>query len=119
MTAAADCLILLIALLHIWIFALESFLWQSPRGMKAFRLTPERAALTAPLAKNQGVYNSFLAAGLLWSQLEADPFARKLKFFFLGCVFVAGLVGGLTVSKRIYFIQSLPSALAAALLIFS
>jgi putative membrane protein len=118
MNAAANALVALIAILHVWIFVLESFLWQKPRGLRAFSLKPEQAALTAPLAKNQGVYNSFLAAGLFWSLLSADPLGFQLKLFFLACVGVAGLVGGATVSKGIFLIQALPAALGLLFLAF-
>lgn len=104
----------LVAGLHGYIFILESFLWTTPRGRAAFKLTPEFALQTRTLAANQGVYNGFLAVGLVWGLLHPNPeFAKEIKLFFLGCVGVAGLVGGATSSRRIMGIQTAP-ALAAA-----
>lgn len=104
----------LVAGLHGYIFILESFLWTTPRGRAAFKLTPEFALQTRTLAANQGVYNGFLAAGLVWGLLHpVADFAKEIKLFFLGCVGVAGLVGGATVNRRIMGIQTVP-ALAAA-----
>jgi putative membrane protein len=109
-------LVALVALLHVWILILEMFLWTKPQGMKAFRNTPERAALTKVLAANQGLYNGFLAAGLLWSLVHPDPvMAFQLKAFFLGCVIVAALYGAWSVSRRILIIQGLPAFIALAI----
>lgn len=111
----ADTVVLLVALLHVYILVLEMFLWDKPRGMKAFGLKPEFAAQTKVLAANQGLYNGFLAAGLFWGLLQgADGGAFKV--FFLLCVLVAGLYGAATASKRILFIQSVPAALGLLLI---
>ncbi|QLF69662.1 DUF1304 domain-containing protein [Peteryoungia desertarenae] len=113
MSILALLLVALVALEHIYILVLEMFLWTTPRGMKAFGMKPEQAAQTRVMAANQGLYNGFLAAGLIWSLVHPDPaFAYQLKLFFLGCVVVAGLYGGATASKKIYVIQALPAALA-------
>ena len=90
-------------------------LWRTPFGMKTFKLTKEKAELTAPLAANQGLYNGFLAAGLAWG-LVADPsMAPSIKIFFLSCVLIAGLFGAATASRAILFLQALPAALALGL----
>lgn len=102
-------LTLLVAALHIWFLILEMFLWQKPPGLKAFRMSPEKAATTAVLAANQGLYNGFLAAGLIFSLIIG---AQTYVIFFLGCVIVAGLYGAHSVSRKIFFIQSLPALLA-------
>ncbi len=105
----AKVLIAFIAILHIYFLILEMFLWDKPMGMKAFGNNPEKAALTKVLAQNQGLYNGFLAAGLIWSLFAAMPFAIQLANFFLGCVLVAGLYGTMTASKKILYIQALPA----------
>ncbi len=105
----------LTAILHFWFFILETFLWQKKLGMKVFKLEREFAKKSAALAANQGIYNAFLAAGLLWSLIANNPEALHLKVFFLGCVVVAGIFGGITVSIRILFFQTLPAALALML----
>ena len=109
MKTAADVLVGLVALLHVYFLVLEMFLWDKPKGMKTFGLTPEKAATTKSLAMNQGLYNGFLAAGLLWG-VYAGAFDFKL--FFLGCVIVAGVFGALTASRKILWVQALPGALA-------
>jgi putative membrane protein len=107
----------LVAALHIYFLALEMFLWQKPLGLKTFRNTPEKAETTAVLAANQGLYNGFLAAGLIWGLLHASPiFAFQIKAFFLLCVIVAGAYGAATVSKRILYVQAAPAALALIVL---
>ena len=107
-------MIALTALIHVWILVLEMFLWQTPRGMKSFGTDPDFAARSAKLAANQGLYNGFLAAGLVWGVLVGDPLGAPVKLFFLGCVIVAGLYGAATVSRRILIVQALPAALALA-----
>ncbi|SPL71960.1 DUF1304 domain-containing protein [Acinetobacter stercoris] len=102
-------LILLIALLHVYILVLEMFLWETPRGMKAFGNTPEKARATKPLAQNMGLYNGFLAAGLLWAVIAPNHFYPSLAYFFLGCVLVAGIYGSITASRKIIFIQAVPA----------
>lgn len=118
MTLAADVLVALVALLHVWFLVLEMFLWDKPLGMKTFRQTPETAAITKVLASNQGLYNGFLAAGLLWG-LWLGAGGVPVKVFFLGCVIVAGLYGAATVGKKILFVQALPAAVAMALVLAS
>jgi putative membrane protein len=119
MYLVANVLVGLIAVEHIYILVLEMFLWQKPRGLKAFGLTPEKAALTVDLAKNQGLYNGFLAAGLIYALLVTNPVAAfHFKLFFSACVAVAGIYGGATVAKKIFFIQGVPglATLTAVLL---
>mgnify|MGYP000583389398 CR=1 FL=1 len=113
MNLAAMVLVALIALLHLYIMVLEIFLWTSPRALKAFGMTAEFAAQTKTLAANQGLYNGFLAAGLIWSLVYPLPgFAWQIAMFFLGCIAVAGIFGAATASRRILFIQTAPAVLA-------
>ncbi len=120
MHTLASALTVLIAALHAYFLVLEMFLWTTPRGRRAFGTTPEQAAQTATLAKNQGLYNGFLAAGLLWSVVAADAsMAFQLKLFFLGCVAVAGLYGAATVSRKILFVQAAPALLAIACVVLA
>lgn len=102
-------LTMLVAALHIWFLILEMFLWQKPLGLKAFRMSPEKAATTATLAANQGLYNGFLAAGLIFSLLTGQ---QTYVIFFLACVIIAGLYGTYSVNRKIFFIQSFPALLA-------
>jgi putative membrane protein len=115
LSTAANIVVFLIALLHVYILVLEMFLWDTPRGRKAFGMTPEQAAQTKVLAANQGLYNGFLAAGLFWG-LSLGAAGQGVKVFFLGCVLVAGLYGAATASRRILFVQALPAALGLVLL---
>jgi putative membrane protein len=115
MSLAADGVVALVALLHLYFLVLEMFLWDKPAGLRAFRQTPEQAAATKVLAANQGLYNGFLAAGLLWGLLLGAD-GRAVKLFFLGCVLVAGLYGAATASRKILYVQALPAALGLALL---
>lgn len=102
--------------LHGYIMVLEMFLWTSKRGRKAFNLTAEFAEQTKVLAANQGLYNGFLSAGLIWGLVHPNSlFAHQIRLFFLGCVSVAGVYGGLTSSRRIIFIQTVPAAVSIAL----
>jgi putative membrane protein len=112
MLAVGMALAGLVALLHVYFLVLEMFLWQTPRGLKTFAMTREKAAETAVLAGNQGLYNGFLSAGLVWGlqSVPAERFERTA--FFLVCVVVAGLYGAATVNKRIFFVQALPALLA-------
>ena len=105
-------LILLTALLHVYILILEMFLWQTPKGLKAFGNTPEKAQITKPLAQNMGLYNGFLAAGLLWAAIAPAELHQSLAYFFLGCVLVAGVYGSITASRKIIFIQAVPALIA-------
>jgi putative membrane protein len=118
MSIAANVVVALVALIHVYILVLEMFLWDKPKGMKAFGLTPEMAASTKVLAANQGLYNGFLAAGLLWG-LYLGGAGQGVKIFFLLCVLVAGLYGAATASRRILYVQALPAALGLLLLAFS
>ena len=104
-------LVLVVAALHAYFLVLEMLLWRTPVGLKTFRMSQEKADTTAQLAMNQGLYNGFLAAGLVWGLVRAD---RGAITFFLACVIAAGLFGGATVSKRIVLVQALPAALALA-----
>jgi putative membrane protein len=115
MQLIANIFTALVAALHIGFLILEMFLWQTPFGRRTFGLTPEFAAQSAKLAANQGLYNGFLAAGLIWGLLAGhDGF--YIKIFFLTCVIVAGLYGGFTVKKSIIVIQALPALIALVLL---
>lgn len=113
----STALVLLVALLHVGFLALEMFLWQKPLGRKVFGMKAEQAAATAVLAKNQGLYNGFLAAGLIWGALAGPELAGPVKTFFLGCVIVAGVYGAATVNVRIFLVQALPAILALAALL--
>ncbi|MBI3163815.1 MAG: DUF1304 domain-containing protein [Anaerolineales bacterium] len=113
MKLVSDLLIVLVALLHFYFLYLEMFQWDKPRGMKAFNLTPEFAKQSKRLAMNQGLYNGFLAAGLIWGLFAGDP----VKIFFLSCVIIAGIFGAFTVSKRIFYIQAVPAILALVILL--
>jgi putative membrane protein len=115
MKIAAQCLVILVALLHIWFLMLEMFLWQRPLGLKIFRNSPENAKMTAVLAANQGLYNGFLAAGLLVSFFLSPEQVFAFQVFFLSCIIIAGVYGALSFSRRILFIQALPAALALLL----
>jgi putative membrane protein len=114
MPVHAMVLVVLVALLHLYFLVLEMFFWRRPLGRKAFGTTEAQAETTATLAANQGLYNGFLAAGLLWSVISAEPPARSLASFFLGCVVVAGVFGAATVSRKIFFVQALPALIALA-----
>src|ERR1700742_3553204 len=105
----ANLLVALVSALHLYFLVLEMFLWTKPLGLKTFRNSPEKAAASAVLAANQGLYNGFLAAGLIWGLVQSVPgFAFEIKTFFLLCVIVAGLYGAATVSRRILYVQALP-----------
>ena len=117
MNLIANVLVALVAALHVFFLILEMFLWDKPQGLKVFRNTPEKAEITKVLAANQGLYNGFLAAGLIWGLLHGNPaFAFQIKAFFLLCVIVAGAYGAATVSSRILMVQALPAAVALAAL---
>jgi putative membrane protein len=112
MATLAAVLVALVAAIHVYILVLEMFLWRTPRGLKAFRMEQAFADASATLAANQGLYNGFLAAGLIWGLLAADPVGFQVRVFFLLCVIVAGLYGAATVSRRILLVQALPAVLA-------
>ena len=115
MTIAANIMVGLVALLHIYFLVLEMFLWDTPRGRRVFGTTPEFAAASKSLAANQGLYNGFLAAGLIWGLFAGDP----IRIFFLACVIVAGVFGAATVNLKILWVQAVPAAIALALVLTS
>lgn len=109
-------LIAIVAIQHLAFLIIEMFLWTNPIGMKIFKLSSEFAIMTKDLAANQGLYNGFLFAGLVWALFERNQFfAKKISIFFLGCVIVAGVYGAYSVSLRILYIQALPAFLALIL----
>jgi putative membrane protein len=113
----ANILVALVALLHGYFLVLEMFLWTKPQGLKTFGQSLEKATDSAVLAANQGLYNGFLAAGLIWGLLHPTPgFAFQIKTFFLLCVVVAGVYGAATVSRRILVVQAAPAVLALIVL---
>ena len=109
----ANVLVGLVVLIHLYIVVLEMFLWDQPFGRKVFGNTPEFAAASKVLAANQGLYNGFLAAGLIWG-LSMGAAGHPVQLFFLGCVVVAGLYGAMSVGIKILFVQAVPAALAVA-----
>ena len=113
MHALVLLLVALVAIEHLYFLYLEMFAWTQQRTRRAFGTTAEFAEASKSLAANQGLYNGFLAAGLIWSLVHPDPLmARQLQLFFLGCVLLAALYGGITVKRSILLIQGLPAALA-------
>ena len=112
-------LVLLVALEHLYFLYLEMFLWTRPKGLRIFGNTAEKAEASKVLAANQGLYNGFLAAGLLWGLVYPGAAGIHAQMFFLGCVVVAGLYGGYSVSRRIAFLQAGPAALALVALILA
>ncbi|MER6998014.1 DUF1304 domain-containing protein [Streptomyces sp. NPDC000410] len=114
METTATVLVGLVAALHLYFLVLEMFLWERAPGRGLSGFDAEMARATAPLAANQGLYNGFLAAGLIWGLIAADPTGFGVRVFFLVCVVVAGLYGGATANRRIYVAQALPGALALA-----
>ena len=111
MRAVATLLTVLVAVEHIGIMVLEMFFWDHPVGRRIFNMTPEVSAVSRVLAANQGLYNGFLAAGLFWGLARGDG---GIKVFFLVCVAIAGIFGGLTAKTSILVTQLLPAALALA-----
>jgi putative membrane protein len=118
MILAANVVVALVALLHLYFLVLEMFLWNTPRGRRTFDLTPEFAAASRTLAANQGLYNGFLTAGLGWG-LALGAAGIAVEVFFLGCVIVAGVFGALTASRKILWVQAVPGAVALALVLLS
>ncbi len=112
----ADVVIGLVSALHASFLILEMFLWTHPIGLQVFRQTAEQAAATKTLAANQGLYNGFLAAGLVWGLLLGSA---QIKIFFLACVVIAGFFGAVTANRRILWIQALPAAVALTLTILA
>jgi putative membrane protein len=114
----ADIVVGLVALLHIGFLVLEMFLWDKPAGLRAFGQTREAADACRVLAANQGLYNGFLAAGLIWG-LSLGAAGAGVKIFFLSCVLIAGLFGAATASRKILFVQALPAAAGLVLVLLS
>ncbi|HED17748.1 MAG TPA: DUF1304 domain-containing protein [Gammaproteobacteria bacterium] len=109
MGIATETIIILVIILHLYFLLLEMFLWEKPYGRKIFGLNRQFAVESKAMAANQGLYNGFLAAGLIWGML-AGPAAVSILTFFLICIIIAGIFGGLTVSSKIIWIQALPAA---------
>jgi putative membrane protein len=118
MKAITDIAVALVAVLHFTFLVLEMFLWTRPFGLKTFGLTPEFAEASKALAANQGLYNGFIAAGLGWGLVLGNA-GTSIKIFFLACVIVAGVFGGITASRKILWVQALPGAVALALVLLS
>jgi len=116
MNTAANIVVALVGLLHVYILVLEMFLWDKPAGLRAFGQSKQAAAATKVLAANQGLYNGFLAAGLFWGLSLGDG-GFGVKVFFMLCVLVAGMYGAATASRKILFVQALPAAIGLALLL--
>ncbi len=114
LSMAAKIVVGLIALLHFYVLVMEMFLWEAERTRKVFRSSPEFAKASKPLAANLGLYNGFLASGLLWSIFNSE-YGKHLATFFLGCVFVAGVYAALGGLRRILYVQSVPAAIGLAL----
>lgn len=113
METVSKILVAVVAVEHMFFLYLEMFLWTTPTGLKTFGMTKEVAESSKTLAANQGLYNGFLAAGLIWGILHPDPvFGRQIQLFFLACVIVAGVYGGLTVKRTILMVQALPALIA-------
>ena len=118
MTTVANLAVALVALLHLYFLILEMLLWDKPLGRRTFGLTPEFAKASKALAANQGLYNGFLVAGLVWG-LSLGATGNPIKIFFLSCVVVAGVFGALTANRKILWVQALPGAIALALVLAS
>jgi putative membrane protein len=118
MRTLSDAAVALVAFLHLYFLVLEMFLWTRPLGLKTFGLTPEFAAASKTLAANQGLYNGFLAAGLVWGLLLGAA-GNPVRIFFLACVIVAGVFGAITANRKILWVQALPAAVALALVVLS
>jgi putative membrane protein len=116
--AVANIAVAVVALLHLYFLVLEMFFWEKPLGLRVFGLTPEFARASKALAANQGLYNGFIVAGLIWG-LSLGAAGDSIKIFFLGCVVVAGVFGALTANRRILWVQALPGAVAIALVLAS
>lgn len=115
MALASQVVTGIVAALHVYFLVLEMFLWTGPTGQRVFGRTAAEQEASKVLAANQGLYNGFLAAGLVWSLIGSDLVALPIRMFFLGCVVVAGIYGGMTASRRILFVQAVPAAIALAL----
>ena len=112
-----SAIVAFIAVMHIYFLILEMFLWTKPLGMKIFNNKPEFAQSTRVLAANQGLYNGFLAAGLIWSLVAPREMGQSLSIFFLSCILVAGIYGGYSANKKIFFIQGVPALIGLVLYI--
>ena len=115
MTMLAQAVVALVALMHVYFLVLEMFLWTRPAGRAAFGTTPEFAEASKTLAANQGLYNGFLAAGLFWG-LSLGGAGHAIVTFFLVCVAIAGVYGGITASRKILYVQALPALLGLLLM---
>jgi putative membrane protein len=118
MATISGIAVVLVALLHGYFLVLEMFLWDKPAGLKAFGQSKERAAATKVLAANQGLYNGFIAVGLVWGAIQGAA-GYEFKVYFLLCVVVAGIYGAVTASRKILYVQALPGLLALLLVLFS
>jgi putative membrane protein len=116
MATLANIVIAVVAILHLGFLVLEMFLWNHPFGRKTFKMTKEVSESSATLAANQGLYNGFLAAGLIWGLISGE---FSVKLFFLICVFIAGIFGGITAKRSILYLQALPALLGLILLYIS
>src|SRR4051812_42083004 len=120
MITISKILVALVAVEHLYILYLEMFLWTTPRAMKAFGTTAETAEVSKTLAANQGLYNGFLAAGLFWGVFYPDPIVGKqIELFFLACVVVAAVYGGMTAKRSILLVQGLPALVALIAVLLS
>lgn len=117
MKLLGNLLVLLVALEHLYFLYLEMFLWTTPKGLKIFGNTAQKAEDSKVLAANQGLYNGFLAAGLLWGLSYSGVAGSHIQMFFLGCVIVAGIYGGMTVKMRIMYLQAGPAVVALGALL--
>ncbi len=119
MEIAANLVVGVVALLHVYILVLEMFLWTTPAGRRTFGLDTEFAQKSRALAANQGLYNGFLAAGLIWGLIAGGSVGFQAKVFFLVCVVVAGVYGALTVNRRILYVQALPAMVGLILVLLA
>jgi putative membrane protein len=120
MEIVARALLVLVALLHVYFLVLEMFLWTTPFGLRTFGRGREEMESTKVMASNQGLYNGFLAAGLVWSAFEPAPGqAFALRVFFLVCVLVAGVYGGMTAARKILYVQAVPALVALAVVLLA
>jgi putative membrane protein len=118
MLLLAAILVAIVALLHAYFLVLEMFLWDKPAGLRTFGLTQEFATASKSLAANQGLYNGFLAAGLIWG-LTLGPAGKLVEIFFLSCVIIAGVFCAATASRKILYVQAIPGAIALAFVLFA
>lgn len=119
MAILSTIIVALVALLHLYFLILEMFLWDKPLGLKVFGQTPAQAQATKVLAANQGLYNGFLSAGLVWGLVQGGEHGASIQIFFLLCVIVAGIFGALTASRKILYVQALPAVVGLGLVLLS